>query len=249
MANISSSSVFASGLIARVALTRNISGMRIEQIRATNLKSVAERFTDGNLARLAREVDTDSAYLYQILSEKTRKRMGDDLAQRIEARFGLPTGWMDQLHGDESPPVPSPRTIPIISAVQAGAWGPADDPYPVGFGDGEIPVEFLPMPVGPAAFGLRVKGDSMREEFRAGDIVIIDPHAPPRSREPVVAKRDEDDEATFKIYYPRGVDDAGHPIIELVPLNNHFQTLVISSKHPGRIIGPMVARIQGRREF
>lgn len=144
---------------------------------------------------------------------------------------------------------PQHRTIPIISAVQAGAWSVVDDPYPVGFGDGEIPVEFLPLPVGPAAFGLRVKGDSMREEFRAGDIVIIDPHAQPRSREPVVAKRDEDNEATFKIYYPRGVDDAGHPIIELVPLNNHFPTLVISSKHPGRVIGPMVARIQGRREF
>ena len=138
------------------------------------------------------------------------------------------------------------QKVPLISMVNAGDFSPTHDPFPVGNGDGEIDV---PYPVGPRSFALRIQGDSMREEFHPGDIIVIDPDATAKAREPVVAKRDEDDEATFKLYVPRGIDDHGVPIIELLPLNPYFHTLVINAEHPGRIIGPMVARIQGRRTF
>jgi SOS-response transcriptional repressor LexA len=147
-------------------------------------------------------------------------------------------------------PVPEhARKIPIVSSVHAGSFSATHDPYPVGHGEDSILASQIPYPVGPRGFALRIKGDSMREEFHEGDIVVIDPDATAKSGEAVVAKRDEDEEATFKIYYPRGNDELGQPIIELVPLNEHFKTLIISAEHPGRIIGPMVAKIQGRRRF
>ncbi|KQB54799.1 repressor [Pseudomonas endophytica] len=43
------------------------------------------------------------AHLSQILSDKTAKNLGDDVARRIEAVEGLPRGWFDSLpHGDSS---------------------------------------------------------------------------------------------------------------------------------------------------
>ena len=44
------------------------------------------------------------AHLSQILSDKTAKNLGDDVARRIEAVEGLPRGWFDSLQsGDPSP--------------------------------------------------------------------------------------------------------------------------------------------------
>lgn len=63
--------------------------------RRLNLLYLADLEEDGKLARLAERVGTDAAYLYQIKSEKSRGSVGDDLAERIEAAYGLPAGWMD----------------------------------------------------------------------------------------------------------------------------------------------------------
>lgn len=212
-------------------------------------------------AELARRASVKPPTVFE-WEEGITKQLKATTAQRLSRALGVSTGWLLEgrrpklLRGhdvdDGVPPPnsrPTDRMIPIISSVQAGLWSDANDPYPVGFGEGEIPVQFLPVPVGPRAFGLRLKGDSMLDQFQNGDIVVIDPDSNPRPSEPVVAKRDEDDEATFKVYRPRGHDDRGNPIIELVPLNEHFPVLVISADHPGRIIGPMVASISGRRNF
>lgn len=40
------------------------------------------------------------AHLSQILSDKTEKNLGDDVARRVEALEGLPRGWLDQ-HREE----------------------------------------------------------------------------------------------------------------------------------------------------
>lgn len=231
--------------------------MTIEEIRHQNLLAlIAEA---GSSAALAERCTISAVYVSQLKTgTKTKsgkvRGVGRSLARQLEAGMGKPSGWMDVAHysagaiaapqaRDEPTHV---RMVPIISNVAAGEFTPAHDPFPEGHGDGAIDPRSLPVPVGPRAFALRVKGDSMRESFNDGDLVVIDPDVEPRPREPVVARRDEDDEATFKMYVPRGHDDAGYPIIELHPLNPHFQTLVISADHPGRIVGPMVARVSGR---
>jgi SOS-response transcriptional repressor LexA len=55
-----------------------------------------------------------------------------------------------------------------------------------------------------------------------------------------VAKREQDQEATFKKYKLRGYDNQGREIIDLVPLNSDWPTLVIDAENPGQIVGTMV---------
>lgn len=74
------------------------------------------------------------------------------------------------------------------------------------------------------AFALRIKGDSMLPEFREGDTVIIDPSVAPMPGDYVVAKNGEN-EATFKKYRPRGMNDNGQQVFELVPLNEDYPSM------------------------
>ena len=48
------------------------------------------------------------AHLSQILSDKTAKNLGDDVARRIEAVEKLPRGWFDSMLGDEVLAHPQP---------------------------------------------------------------------------------------------------------------------------------------------
>ncbi len=127
--------------------------------------------------------------------------------------------------------------VPVIDRVRAGGWTEVGDPYAPGAGD-----EFLltDLSVSPHTFALEVDGQSMTPEFQPGDKIIIDPKVEPRPGEFVVAKRDQDQEATFKKYRLRGYDDRGQEIIELVPLNQDWPILVIDAENPGQIVGTMV---------
>lgn len=227
-------------------------------MRTWNERLVERRIeTEMTQAELARQAGVKPPTVYEWEAGITKTLKGPNLLRVCRALGVMPLWLLYEKgpkfpgDGDEFQSVDDEqrdtRTIPIISTVQAGLFTSVADPYPVGFGDGEIPVHLLPVPVGPNAFGLRVKGDSMREEYYPGDLVVIDPLVSARPSDPVVARRDEDDESTFKLYHPRGNDDAGNPIIELLPINTHFPALIINAEHPGHIIGPMVARIHGRR--
>lgn len=55
------------------------------------------------------------AHLSQILSDKTAKNLGDDVARRIEAVEGLPRGWFDSLPPTEG------HTSPSLDAIERGA--------------------------------------------------------------------------------------------------------------------------------
>lgn len=85
-----------------------------------------------------------------------------------------------------------------------------------------------------------VKGGSITPEFRRSDNIFVDPAAAPQPGDLVVAKLDNEDEATFKKYWPRGSDAKGSPIIDLVPLNEDWPPLRIDAEHPGHIIGTVI---------
>lgn len=95
------------------------------------------------------------------------------------------------------------------------------------------------------AFALEIKGDSMLPEFKPGDRVIIDPAIFPQPGDFVVAKNG-DDEATFKKYRPRTMDEHGDVVFELVPLNEDYPSMR-SDQGPIRIIGTMVEHRKYRR--
>jgi len=120
------------------------------------------------------------------------------------------------------------RPIPVISAVQAGALKDMESPYEPGDG---FAVEYTDdLNLSRWTFGLEVEGDSMLPRFRPGDRVIVDPEIAPNPGNFVVA-RNGSNQATLKKYRPRGMDEKGNTIFELVPLNDDYPTLRSDAEH------------------
>lgn len=134
------------------------------------------------------------------------------------------------------------RRIPVISYVQAGMMTEVVDPFALGDG---LETILTDLDLSDGAFGLRIKGESMLPEFKESDVIIIDPAVAPLPGDFVVAKNGEE-EATFKKYRPRGSNDRGDMVFELVPLNDDFPTLNSERDHM-RIIGVMVEHRKYRR--
>lgn len=163
---------------------------------------------------------------------------------------GSPTSQGDTLPGEGrekydqnvAPVSSGQRRIPIISYVQAGMMTEAMDPFALGDG---FEVILTDLEVSNGTFALRIKGESMRDEFKEGDVVIIDPAIEPLPGDFVVAKNTKE-EATFKKYRPRGTDQRGEMIFELVPLNDDYPTLQSERDHL-RVIGVMVEHRKYRK--
>jgi len=184
--------------------------MDIYEIRKANLIALIGNRRKGLCAE---KWEMNAAHLSQILSDKTDKNLGDDVARRIEEKEGLSRGWLDSLQSIEGDSARQDRIasnveqgpetrgmIPLISWVQAGAWSEVVDLYAVG--DAE---QWLPCPTnhGARCFALRVRGESMfdphgRRSFREGDIVYVDPDRQFENGSLVIAKLTDSQEATFK---------------------------------------------------
>lgn len=135
------------------------------------------------------------------------------------------------------------RQIPLVSYIQAGGWEGVKEDELVNYNSEPIAVDFE---VGSGTFALEIKGESMLPDYREGDQVIIDPTVEPIPGDMVVAKLDNEEMVTFKKYRPKGKDNKNIPIIELVPLNEDWPTLVINAENPGRIIGVEVQHRKNR---
>lgn len=85
--------------------------------------------------------------------------------------------------------------VPLISWVQAGNWGEVMDNFAPGDAEDWLP---CPRKFGPHAFALRVRGVSMEPRYQDGDIIFVDPDAQPEHGKNVVARLDDEHEATFK---------------------------------------------------
>ena len=85
----------------------------------------------------------------------------------------------------------------------------------------------------------------MKPEFNEGDRIIVDPNVAPHPGDFVVAKN-HNEEATFKKYRQRGIDENGNDIFELIPLNEDYPTLR-SDLVPLKIIGTMVEHRRYRK--
>jgi SOS-response transcriptional repressor LexA len=126
--------------------------------------------------------------------------------------------------------------------VQAGMMTEVVDPFALGEGLELITTD---LDLTGRAFGLIIEGNSMAPEFNEGDKIIIDPSLAPRPGDYVVAKNGHE-EATFKKYRPRGTDDSGNLVFELVPLNDDYPTLNSQRDHM-QVIGVMVEHRKYRR--
>lgn len=170
-------------------------------------------------------------------------------ALKAEELLGIRAAWL--LTGDGPmgagfdknvrPSQQGMRPYPVISHVQAGALKEIAVPY--GPGDG-FDVEFGDDDASQWSFFLEIEGDSMLPDFRPGDRVLIDPDVSPNPGD-FVAARNTKEEATFKKYRVRGINEAGQEVFELVPLNDNYPVLRSDERHLV-VIGTM---IEHRRKF
>ncbi|HDT5892985.1 TPA: helix-turn-helix domain-containing protein [Aeromonas hydrophila subsp. hydrophila] len=132
--------------------------------------------------------------------------------------------------------IPQGGRVPILSYVQAGNWREMCEQATTF--DGNVEYVTASVDIGPCGFGLWLRGNSMTPQFNEGDLVIVDPDEQPRPGDFVVAKNGSD-EATFKKYRPRGIDENGQEVFELVPLNDDYPPMYSDRQHI-EIIGVMV---------
>jgi SOS-response transcriptional repressor LexA len=134
------------------------------------------------------------------------------------------------------------RKVPVISYVQAGMMTEVMDPFALGEGFELITTD---LDLSPGAFALVIKGESMLPEFREGDKIVIDPAVQPLPGDMVIAKNTEE-EATFKKYRPRGYNERGEMVFELIPLNEDYPVMRSDIEHL-RVIGVMVEHRKYRK--
>ncbi len=195
------------------------------------------------LEELALQVDGNNGNLSRL--ERGLQGYSDEMLHKIAKALGcsvadLFAGAMQESNVAQVPL--GTRRIPLISHVQAGHMTEAVDAYAVGDA-----AEWLltDLDLSSNAFALRIKGDSMLPEFREGDTVIIDTAVAPLPGDYVVAKNGEN-EATFKKYRPRGTNEQGQQVFELVPLNEDYPSMRSDLTHI-HIIGTMVEHRRYRK--
>ena len=126
------------------------------------------------------------------------------------------------------------RSIPVISWVRAGEWTETCDTIRP-----EDAEDWIQSDVpGECVFALRVKGDSMEDQFSDGDIIIVNPHIQPEIGDYVIVKNHKE-EATFK-----QLKKYGDRYI-LRPLNQRYPEMEVKEGE-FRIIGVVVEK---RRKF
>jgi SOS-response transcriptional repressor LexA len=122
--------------------------------------------------------------------------------------------------------------IPVISWISAGTWKTATDPYEPGDAEEWIESEVK----GTNVFALRVKGDSMEPEFIEGEILVVNPHIEASPGDYVIAKNDDNNEATFKQLKKYGETTILHP------LNPKYPDIELKKRNRYRIVGKVVKK-------
>lgn len=215
------------------------------EVLAENVKSLLDTHrTINTQAKLAQKSGVGQSTISRVIRGDTQATTEtvEDLAKAFgvtTAQLMTPSAGMTNI----TPASLGVRQIPMISYVQAGVWTSIVDSYHPGDG-AEWLLTDLELSV--HAFALEIKGESMLPDFKEGDRVIIDPTISPNPGDFVVAKNG-DDEATFKKYRPRGLNDRGDQVVELVPLNEDFPSLR-SDVSPFSIIGTMVEHRRYRKK-
>ena len=132
--------------------------------------------------------------------------------------------WLDHDHTAPTPntePGPPIRArVPLISWTTAGNWGEVVDNFTPGDAEDWI---VTTANVGPHAFALRIRGDSMAPTIADGALVVVDPDTQYRHRSVVIVRQNHDSEATCKRLIQEGSrwhlapDNQRYPIMEMSP--------------------------------
>jgi SOS-response transcriptional repressor LexA len=183
--------------------------------------------------------------------EAGRTRPDSQRLTRLVRLFDVRLEWLLDESGPmtvegRAPSADAPHTtdVPVIDRGQVGDWTEVENLLVLRSARTSLQTD---LEVSSSAFALVIEGQSMKPEFQPGDKVIIDPMVRPRPGDFVIAKRDNDQEATFKKYRLRNQDEYGRDVIELMPLNSDWPTLMIDRDNPGHIVGTMIEHRRYRR--
>ncbi|ORM64685.1 repressor [Pantoea rodasii] len=222
------------------------SGMKIEsgndifEIRRQKLQELVDGYETQR--KFAEAAGLDATVVSRMLypaGKANKRNIGEQSARQIEESLKLSRGWLDGLVKPEPSNVAfagmnEPKgSFPVISWVSAGQWMEAVEPYHRKSVDRwyETTVD-----CSENAFWLDVKGDSMTApaglSIPEGMAILIDPEVEARNGKLVVAKLDNENEATFK----KLVIDAGRKFLK--PLNPQYPMTEINGNC--RIIGVVV---------
>lgn len=182
-----------------------------------------------------------------------RRAVSLEVALKMSNALGVPVedfsprlaNRINKLHLDNNvePVRHRMKLIPVISEVQAGMLT-ENGQVPMAAtciqnGDSTYVDEEMP----DGTFGMILVGDSMEPIFLEGDTIIVDPTLCPKPGDFVVAQRSssltDGIEGTFKKYRPRGINENGQEVFELVPLNPDYPT-IRSDREQCTIVGVMV---------
>lgn len=134
----------------------------------------------------------------------------------VDARW-LATGQGDRQAADTTDaPAPPWLYVPLLSWVAAGHWREMSDGA-----DAEPRLIPVTGKVGPHAYALQVRGDSMEPGFPNGSYIVVDPDLEPVPGSYVVVRLDDAHEATFKQLIVEG------GIHYLKPLNTRYPIMEV----------------------
>jgi SOS-response transcriptional repressor LexA len=178
------------------------------------------------IREMADAAGVTTRHIQGFLSDRERKRLGREAQQKLADFLGhsikeilamadhsenAAPAWLQPLpfssrlveplpftvDSAELTIAPQPRNalrrIPVISWVRAGGFVDPQAQTTPGHADEWVETSATSCP---NAFALLVAGDSMEPEFRAGDIITVDPDRTPVNGSYVIAK--DGSEATFK---------------------------------------------------
>lgn len=219
----------------------------IKEIRRHNLGLVLDLYCERNQTIAANKLgySTPSLVNRYITGSKT---IGDGTARKIEQTFALQQFWMDTDHSSSNETLVKPSVsidvrsqavsrsgresnvadaaifkgeVPLISWVQAGAWG-VESFAPE---DAESWL-MCPSPHSEHTFALRVRGISMEPRYRDGEVIYVDPAVMPEHGRNVVVKLANEEQAMFRHLVAEGdkmflqalnPDWPGPKLVELSP--------------------------------
>lgn len=124
------------------------------------------------------------------------------------------------------------KAIPLIDFVQAGNWGDINEIKETQADYGSSLV--CPVNCSNNTFALRVVGVSMEPKFFSGDLIFVDPDASYGNGSFVVARLDDENQATFK----QLVIEGDHKFLK--PLNKDWPEQLIPINGNCTIVGKVV---------
>lgn len=208
---------------------------KLRRLEQTLGFSPGELISQAHLQRTPKDVRAVLSKLLQGASEATgeSKKAGDADATpatdpAASADEAYLSGMLHRMVGKSAEHIESVATnaVPVINKVSSG--------YPRDFTDLSYPPQVADDYVGcpdvrdPEAFAARVTGDSMRQKYREGDIVIFSPALSPRSGDDCFV-RFEDGQTTFKRIFFESSDN-GQAVLRLQPRNEKYPPQTVPSE-------------------